>query len=179
MDSKKVLLGGGLLLGAAAFAAYKCKRTIPHGVEAVTPFDISKYMGNWYEIARLDFMFEKHIDYATAEYSLNEDGSVKVVNRGYNYKKQHEQEVEGKAVFAGDEDVAMLKVAFWGPFYDGYNVIAIDNKYKYALVCGSSRRYLWLLSRDKNMPEDVINSYLEKAESLGFNTDKLVWTRYK
>ncbi|HCO68677.1 MAG TPA: lipocalin [Dysgonomonas sp.] len=177
MDTKKLLIGGGLLLGAAALA-YRQLKTIPSGVKAVRPFDVSKFLGEWYEAARFDYLFEKHVDYATAEYSLNDDGSIKVVNRGYNYKKKKQVEAVGRAVFAGDEDEARLKVSFWGPFYSGYNVIAIDDKYKYALVCGRNRHYLWILSRDKNMPDDIAKSYMEKAEQLGFDTSKLIWTTY-
>lgn len=175
----KRILVGGIVLAAGTMIALKCRRTIPKGVNAIKPFDIAKYLGKWYEIARLDFHFEKNLDYATAEYSPNEDGTIKVVNRGYNYKKQEQVESIGKAVFAGDMDEAKLKVSFWGPFYSGYNVISIDNKYKYALVAGRNRNYLWLLSREKEVPQKIIQSYLQEARSLGFDTSKLVWTSYK
>jgi len=171
--------GIALALGAGVWTYFKVRRTIPKGVKAVKPFNLSKYLGKWYEIARLDYLFEKGVDYSTAEYSLNDDGTIKVVNQGYNYKKQEEVESVGVAIPAGDEDEGMLKVSFQKPFYAGYNVIAVDNKYKYALVAGRNRNYLWLLSREKEMPEKILNEYLEKAESLGFNTSKLVWTSYK
>lgn len=176
---KKLIIGGGVALTVAAVLAMKFMRTIPKGVKAVKPFDLSKYLGKWYEIARLDFHFEKHINYATAEYSLNEDGSIKVVNRGYDYKKKEEVESVGKAVLVGEKDEAKLKVSFFGPFYAGYNVISIDNKYKYALVAGRNKDYLWILSREKEVPEKILKAYLEEAESLGFDITKLVWTSYK
>lgn len=172
------VLTGGIVLGLGTILYFKHRKTIPKGVRAIKPFDLKKYMGKWYEIARYDFHFEKHIDYATAEYSLNKN-TVKVVNRGYNYKKQREVESVGKAVFAGDNSVAELKVSFFGPFYSGYNVIAIDEKYKYALVVGRNRNYMWILSKEKDMPEDIIKSYLKQAEELGFDISKLVWTTYK
>lgn len=180
-DNSKLYLslGIGLAAGVATGLYFLKRRTIPKGVEAVKTFNLQKYMGAWYEIARFNYLFEKGIDYATAEYSLNDDGSVKVVNRGYNYIKQKETEVEGVAFPVGKKDEAMFKVSFCKPFYAGYNVIAIDKNYKYALIAGRSRNYLWILSKEKQVPEKVINEYLEKAENLGFDTSKLVWTKYK
>lgn len=178
MKSKNVLIGTAVLT-LGAILAYKLRRTIPKGVEAIKPFKIEKFLGKWYEIARLNFLFERNLNYASAEYSLNKDGSIKVINRGYNYKKQQEEEVEGKAVFVDNKNEGKLKVSFWGPFYSGYNVVSIDNKYKYALIVGRNRNYLWMLSKEKEIPKKVIQRYLQLAESLGFDTSKLVWTDYK
>jgi len=178
MDIKK-LIAGGVVLAAGTVLYLKKRRTIPKGAVAVKPFKVDKYLGKWFEIARMDYHFEKHIDYATAEYSQDEEGNIIVTNRGYNYKKQEEVEKTGKAVFAGSPDEAKLKVSFFGPFWAGYNVIAIDSKYKYALVAGRNRNYLWLLSKETSMPEKVIESYLKQAEELGYNTSKLVWTKHK
>lgn len=179
-DNSNILIGAAIAVavGAGAVIYFKNRRSIPKGVKAVKPFDLSKYMGEWYEIARLDFLFEKNVDYATAEYSENEDGSIKVVNRGYNYKKQEEVESEGVAILAGDEDEGMLKVSFFKPFYSGYNVIAIDDNYKHALVAGRNYNYLWLMSKEKEIPEEIVKEYIDKAESLGFDTSKLIWTTY-
>jgi len=177
MHLKKILIGSSALL-AGTFLYYKFRKTIPSGINAVKSFDANKYLGKWFEIARFNFMFEKNLDYATAEYSLNKDGSIKVVNRGFDYKKLKAVEAKGKAIFAGNPDEAMLKVSFYGPFYAGYNVIAIDDKYKYALVAGRSRKYLWLLSKEKEMPKEILKNYLNMAEKLGFDTSKLVWTSH-
>ena len=179
MKTRDLVIGGGVLVGAGALLAMNMMKNIPKKAEAVKPFDVKKYMGKWYEIARMDYMFEKNIDYATAEYSLNEDGTVKVINRGFNYKKQRVEEAEGKAKFAGAEDEAKLLVSFFGPFYSGYNVVAIDSKYKYALVAGKNLNYLWILSRDKKMPEKVKEEFLQKAEEIGYKTSKLLWTKYE
>jgi len=149
--------------------------TILKGVVAVTPFDKEKYLGKWYEIARFDFKFERGLNNTTAEYSLKPNGMIKVVNRGYNYEKKIWKEAVGKAKFVDSENVAMIKVSFFGPFYGGYNVIAIDPDYKYALISGSSFDYLWILSREKTIPEDIKASYLEKAEKLGFKVSNLLW----
>jgi len=152
--------------------------SVPKGVTAVTPFDKERYLGKWYEIARFDFRFERGLNNTTAEYSLNSNGTIKVVNRGYDYEKNRWKESVGKAKFVGDEKVAMLKVSFFGPFYGGYNVIAIDPEYKYALVAGSDVDYLWILSREKTIPAEIKSLYLEKAEKLGFKVSDLLWIEH-
>lgn len=152
--------------------------TIPKGVRAVQPFDKEKYLGKWYEIARMDFRFERNLNNTTANYSVNKDGSIKVDNRGFNYKEQQWKQAIGKAKFVGKEDIAMLKVSFFGPFYSGYNVIALDKEYKYALVSGKSLSYLWILSRETTIPDDVKQNYLEIAGNLGYNTSSLVWVEH-
>lgn len=150
-------------------------RTIPKGAQAVTPFSAQKYLGTWYEIARFDFYFERGLNKTTANYSMNKDGSIKVVNRGYDAAKGKWKEATGKAKFVGADDVAMLKVSFFGPFYAGYNVVALDAEYRYALVIGKNTDYMWLLSREKSMPREVIDQYLAVARKIGFDTSRLLW----
>lgn len=156
---------------------YSCK-TITQGAEAVTPFYKEKYLGKWYEIARLDFKFEKDLNNTTAEYSLNDNGTIKVNNQGYNIKKEEWSQAIGKAKFVGENDIAMLKVSFFGPFYSGYNVIAIDPEYQYALVAGKNTDYLWILSRENSIPDDIKAKYLKIAEENGFKTTDLVWVEH-
>jgi apolipoprotein D and lipocalin family protein len=151
--------------------------SIPKNVSAVKSFRVEKYLGKWYEIARMDFRFERNLGNVTAQYSLNDDGSIRVCNTGYDINTNERKQAIGKAKFRGDNEMAMLKVSFFGPFYSGYNVIAIDDDYKYALVAGKSLRYLWLLSREAYMPDDVRNSYLKIATDLGFDTKALLWTK--
>ncbi len=153
------------------------RSTIPEGAVPVKAFNLKNYMGKWYEIARLDFVFEKGLDNVTAEYTLNEDGTVKVVNTGYNYEKNKVEVATGKAKLAGAPDEAKLKVKFGGPVYAGYNVIAIDEDYKYALVVGRNLNYMWLLSRETSMPENIQKDYLQKAKDLGYKVEDLVWTK--
>jgi apolipoprotein D and lipocalin family protein len=152
--------------------------TIPEGLKAVQPFDKSRYLGKWYEIARLDFKFEKDLDNTTASYSLNDNGTIKVLNKGYNTKTHEWKTATGKAKFVKNENVAMLKVSFFGPFYSGYNVIALDKDYKYALISGKNLKYLWILSRETTIPEEVKKNYLEKAELAGFKTNELIWVKH-
>ncbi len=166
-----------LFLLLSMFTIFSCS-SIPEGVEAVSPFDKEKYLGKWYEIARFDFKFERGLNNTTAEYSLNKDGSIKVVNRGYDYEEKEWREAVGKAKFVKDDEVAMLKVSFFGPFYSGYNVIALDQEYKYALISGKNLEYLWILSREKTIPETIKHQYLELANNIGFKTDNLLWIEH-
>ncbi|WP_346238801.1 lipocalin family protein [Niabella insulamsoli] len=176
MKKKYLWIGSGVIAASALLLYWANRKTIPDGVTAVSNFEKSKYLGKWYEIARFDFRFEKNMSHVTAEYSLNEDGTIRVLNRGYDYKAYKKKYSEGKAKFVGDENTAMLEVSFFGPFYAGYNVMAIDENYQYALVCGKNRDYLWLLSRDKTMPEKIKYDYLKLAKDAGFDISKLVWT---
>lgn len=166
----------GATIAAIAIGFSSCV-SIPRGAKAVSPFQTDKYLGTWYEIARFDFKFEKDLDHVTATYSLNDDKSIRVDNKGYSVKEKKWKESIGKAKLTGNGLEGRLKVSFFGPFYAGYNVIAIDPDYRYALVAGNNLDYLWLLSREKSMPETVKNDYLAKATALGYNVQKLVWTK--
>lgn len=148
----------------------------PEGVSLVTGFELQKYLGTWYEIARLDHRFERGLSNVTAEYSMRSDGGVRVVNRGFNAESGEWQEAVGKAYFAGDSDVGQLKVSFFGPFYGGYNILALDRKaYQFSLVAGPSRDYLWLLSRTPQMDPATIEELVRIAADLGFATDDLIF----
>lgn len=145
---------------------------------AVTNFDKVQYLGKWYEIARLDFRYERGLSNTTAEYQQNDDCSIKVINRGYDIKKQVWKQAKGRAKFIGDEHIAMLKVSFFWPFFSEYNVIALDSHYRYALVAGKNLSYLWILSRTKDVPSNILSEYLNHAEQLGFNTSRLIWVEH-
>jgi len=166
-----------LMLGAFISTLFSCA-SIPEGAVAVKPFEKKRYLGKWHEIARKDFKFERNLSNVTAEYSLNDNGTIKVVNRGYNTQKEKWSQVVGKAKFAGEEDVAMLKVSFFGPFYSGYNVIALDDEYQYALVAGKNLDYLWILARQKEIPSAIKDKYLAIAEQIGFDTSDLIWVAH-
>ena len=167
-----------LLLIIATMTGLLSCSTIPKGAVAVSPFEKEKYLGKWYEVARKDFKQERHMNNVTAEYSLNDDGTIKVVNRGYHTKDEEWQEAIAKAKFVDDENTAKLKVSFFGPFYSGYNVIAIDDEYQYALVAGQNLKYLWILSRDTTVPEDVRDNYLKIAQGIGYDTTDLIWIEH-
>jgi apolipoprotein D and lipocalin family protein len=109
---------------------------------------------------------------------LNANNSIKAVNRGYNYVTNEWKEATGKAKFVGKNDVAMLKVSFFGPFYAGYNVIAIDKDYQYALVSGSSQKYLWILSRTPQLPDEIKEQYLQLAHKKGYKVENFIWVEH-
>jgi apolipoprotein D and lipocalin family protein len=153
-----------------------CSTAPPAGVRPVTSFDINRYLGQWYEIARLDHLFERGMSDVNATYQLQDDGSVKVINRGYDTQRQVWKEAIGRALFIGDSSTGSLKVSFFGPFYGGYHVIALDQQdYRWSLVAGPDRDYLWILAREKTLSAEVREQLLSQARALGFATDKLIW----
>ena len=147
---------------------------IPDGTEPVSGFELERYLGEWYEIARLNHSFEEGLDCVTATYSLRDDGGVKVINRGYNLEAQAWDEAEGRAYFIDDESVGRLKVSFFGPFYGGYNVLELDDDYQWALVAGPNRDYLWILARTPTLESDVEQRLRQRAAELDFPTDELI-----
>lgn len=164
---------------AIALTLVACKTpTPPKGVQPITHFDASRYLGKWYEIARLENRFERGLEQVTATYGQRSDGGISVLNGGYDPRKQKWNESEGKAYFTGAPTTAALKVSFFGPFYGGYNVIALDDEYKYALVSGPNRDYLWILARTPTIPDKVKDDYVRIARSLGFRVDQLVWVKH-
>lgn len=168
-----------LLFGlAACMAVFQSCASIPDRAKAVENFEIERYMGTWYEMARLDFSFERNLDNVSAQYRLKKNGDVQVLNSGYNAKKRKWKKAEGVAKFRGDSSVAEMKVSFFGPFYAGYNVLAVDQDYQYALVAGRNLDYLWVLSRTKQLPESVKAKYLNIATSVGYDTSKLIWVTH-
>lgn len=158
------------------FVAGGCSTTPPQGIRPVSPFALDRYLGTWYEIARLDHSFERGLTDIQAIYSLREDGSVKVLNRGKRVDDGHWRDAEGRAVFTGSKTEGSLKVSFFGPFYGGYHIAALDSNYQWALIVGPDRDYFWILSRTPHLPTAVIENLVQKASALGIETDRLIWT---
>ena len=149
---------------------------IPENVKPVDNFKVEKYLGKWYEIARLDHSFERGLTRVTADYSLRDDGGLRVLNRGYSAKENKWEEAEGKAYFVKNSDQGYLKVSFFGPFYGSYIVFELDHEnYEYSLVCGPDKSYLWILARSPEIKEDIENILIAKASALGFDTGKLIF----
>lgn len=152
---------------------------MPEGVRPVENFVLDRYLGRWYEIARLDHSFEKGLTQVTADYSVREDGSVRVLNRGYSPETQTWQEAEGKADFVDRPDQGYLKVSFFGPFYGAYIVFELDHEhYEYSLVSGPDTSYLWILARQPSLPEAVKTKLIAQAKARGFDTDKLIFVSH-
>jgi len=153
---------------------------IPKNVSPVTEFDVNRYLGTWYEIARLDHSFERGLQQVTAKYSLRKDGGIRIVNQGFNTNKKRWERAEGRAYFIESDDVGRLKVSFFGPFYGAYNIIELDKQdYGYALVCGPNKSYLWILAREPVLEKSTINRLLIKASMADFDTSRMIFVNHE
>jgi apolipoprotein D and lipocalin family protein len=148
----------------------------PDGVQAVNDFELERYLGTWYEIARLDHPFERGLTDVTAEYRPREGGGIEVVNSGFDPEADERRSAVGKAFFVDDPSVGMLEVSFFGPFYGGYNVIALDAEhYCWSMVAGPNRSYLWILGRTPELDPEVVRRLTDRAAALGFPVGELIW----
>ena len=149
---------------------------LPEGVAPVRNFDIQRYLGKWYEIARLDHRFERGMDYVTADYQLREDGGINVTNRGYLKQEDTWKTARGKAYFMGQPTNGYLKVSFFGPFYGSYVIFELDHDdYQYSFVTSHDKSYLWLLSRTPKVSEELMQRFLKRAHQLGYPVEQLIF----
>jgi len=150
-----------------------CQR-VPYGIQPVQ-FQPERYLGRWYEVARFDHWFERGLANTTADYSMRPDGTIQVINRGYDPVKGTWNEAHGVAKFADGRHTADLNVTFFWPFYGKYVVFALDQKhYNYAMVTSGSRDYLWILSRTPVMDPLIFTELYLKARDEGFAVEKLI-----
>lgn len=149
--------------------------SLPRNVETVKGFDLNRYLGTWYEVARLSHSFENGLTSVTAEYSLRPDGGVNVVNRGYSTQKKKWKTATGRAYFRGEKTTGELRVSFFRPFYGDYNIIELAGDYSYALVAGPDTSYLWILARTPELPNGTLEMLVTKARVLGFPAEELVF----
>ena len=148
---------------------------IPEGIHPVEDFDLNRYLGKWYEIARLDHSFERGLERVSAQYSLRADGGVDVINRGYSAAEKSWKEAEGKAYFVRGKSEGYLKVSFFGPFYASYVIFGLDKaSYGHAFVTGYDKSYLWLLARTPTVSDSLVEKFIRDARDLGFDTDALI-----
>ena len=152
---------------------------MPDNVEPVKGFELPRYLGKWYEIARFDHSFEEGLSEVTATYSMRSDGGVKVINRGFSKEEKTWDEAEGKAYFVESETTGHLKVSFFGPFYASYVIMELDKEgYQYALITGPDKDYLWILARTPSISDDVRMGLLKKATAAGYDVSKLIWVEH-
>ncbi len=165
-----LLFIAGLSVGASPDTHMNSIDTTP-----ITGFELDRYLGTWYEIARFPNSFEKNLVGVTATYSMKDNGMVKVVNAGYkNSLDGKYKSVVGKAKFAGDPDTGQLKVSFFLFFYGDYHILKLDKEhYQYALVGGSTSKYLWILAREPQLDEEIYNALLKEAEYRGYDLSLL------
>lgn len=148
---------------------------VPEGIRPVQNLEVDRYLGTWYEIARLDHSFEEGLSRVSAEYELKEDGSIVVTNRGYDAGEGRWSEAEGRAVFVDDRKSGHLKVSFFGPFYSSYVVFELDRQgYDYAYITGYNRDYLWFLSRTPTVSDAQMANFREGARAEGFDLSELI-----
>jgi apolipoprotein D and lipocalin family protein len=168
----------GLLVAGVLVAA--ARRKI-HAPLAVVPYvDLNKYVGDWYEIARLPASFEKDCYATKARYSLQPDGSVKVENSCHKGGIEGKlKQATGKAVVADPVSNAKLKVQFFWPFSGDYWILELDPDYQYAVVGEPSRENLWILSRQPVLDNTIVNGLLQRARAKGFDTSKLIFTKHR
>lgn len=155
-----------------------CALGPPSGVVPVSGFDLQRYLGQWYEIARLDHRFERGLTDVGAHYRLREDQSVEVINRGYEPAKARWKEAVGTARLIGEPTLGSLKVSFFGPFYGGYHIAALDPDYRWSLVVGPDTGYAWILSRDKTLPVGVREQLVKQAATIGIDAGAWIWVEH-
>lgn len=163
------------LLLAPLITALAACTGLPDNVRPITGFDAGRYLGTWYEIARLDHSFERGLNQVTATYSLREDGGITVSNRGFKAAKGEWKQAQGKAYFTGDRTVGHLKVSFFGPFYSSYVIFDLADDYGTAYIAGYNHDYLWLLSRTPTISAEQKERFLATARDKGFDVDQLIW----
>ena len=144
------------------------------GISSVQGLDIPRYMGKWYEIARYDHRFEEGMTRVSATYTLLDDGRIEVLNSGYKDGKY--KEIKGKAKQPNPADPGKLKVSFFLWFYSDYYVLILDPEYRYVVIGSSSDKYLWIMSRQPDLVEDVIRDLLDQLRERGYDTAKLVYS---
>ena len=151
----------------------RAQNTVDNSVAGGIKLD--KYLGQWYEIARFDHVFERGIEFCKANYSLRDDGKIDVLNTGI--KEGKPSEAKGKAKLTDNPRV--LRVSFFGPFYSDYRIMLLDPDYRWVLVGGSSDKYLWILSRTPVLADDVRTTILAEATRRGYDVSKLIWVKQK
>jgi len=162
-----------LLLVTIILFSCDMKKTV--NTETVKDFELNRYLGKWYEIARFPNRFEKELVGVTATYSLRDDGKIEVLNEGRKNSLDGElKQAKGKAKVPDASNTAALKVAFFLFFYADYYVMELDKEnYQWALVGSSTDKYLWILSRTPQMDENIYNQLVESAKSRGYDVSKL------
>ncbi|MGZ9898164.1 lipocalin family protein [Shewanella gaetbuli] len=153
---------------------------IDEKVSVVSNFDVNKYLGTWYEIARLDHSFERNMNKVTANYQLDKpSGKISVINKGFDTQSNQWDQAEGKAYFIEESNKGLLKVSFFGPFYGAYQIhdliIQPDGHYSDALVIGPDNTYAWILSRNKHIDAATQQRFISKMETLGISADSIIW----
>lgn len=162
-----------VMLTVVIFSFCGCSSSLTVDNSAINSIDLDRYLGKWYEIARFDHRFERDMEQCTATYTLQSNGTIKVLNQGIMHGKWKTS--EGKAKLTDHPGV--LRVSFFGPFYSDYRILMLAPDYSCALIGGSSDDYLWILSRTPQLDEDMRKRIILEAQRRGYHTDKLIWVK--
>ena len=175
MLSQKMLIGFVIIVSIFGLSScYTPKKMRTTSIPAVKDFQLDRYLGTWYEIARLPNSFEKNLDHVTANYTLLENGEINVLNKGFNTEKKIWKDATGRAWISDPQNPAHLRVSFFWKFSSDYKIIALDSmNYSYALVTSTSKKYLWILSRTPEMSPAAYSSLVKIADDYGFEVEKL------
>jgi apolipoprotein D and lipocalin family protein len=163
-----------LLLSFVTSGCFTPERLSTESIPAIKNFDVNRYLGTWYEIARLPHSFEKDLDSVTATYSLQDNGMVRVLNEGFSSSKGEWKEAIGKAYIPDTLAGALLKVSFFWIFYGEYKIIVLDTlNYSYAMVTSSSKNYLWILSRTPQIKDSLYSDLIQRAAEWRFPVSEI------
>lgn len=164
-----------ILLTLCALLLASCTVGPPGDLKVIQNFELERYQGIWFEIARLDHRFERGLSQVSAEYRIQADNTMQVINRGFDEDSGEWEQAVGKARFIDATDQGALKVSFFGPFYGAYNIVALDQKnYQWVMVTGPSYDYLWILARQPALEAVIYNQLLEIAAGAGFAVNELI-----
>jgi len=145
-------------------------------LKPIQNFDPDRYMGTWYEIARLDHWFERNQEEVQITYSFDEDGDIRIQTQCI--EEGEPQESNGWAKFTDERSVGSLKISFFRPFYTPYLIFELDKNYQYAFLGSEDKKYLWFLARKKNISKALRNKFLQRTQKLGFKLDTLIWVKH-
>lgn len=156
-----------------------CHTARPSGIKVVNDFDIQRFQGTWYEIARLNHAFEKGLTDVSAIYEQQSDGPINVINQGYDPLQKKWYTAHGTALFLDRPTIGALKISFFWPFYGGYYVVALDKQhYQWAMIAGPTHRYLWILSRERTLAAAITTQLVNQARLLNFPTEQLIFVQH-
>ena len=170
---KKFFIHTAAAIGA--LLGFGCSEISTESISAVSPFNINSYLGVWYEQARLPHSFEEGLINTKATYRWGRNGQIEVINEGIDEKTGRKKITKGVAETYKGSDRGELKVSFFRPFYGKYRIIYLDENYKKAIVTSSTNNYLWILSRERKLPEKELNMLVMLAAEYGFDTESLIF----
>lgn len=181
----KLMRGLNVLIFLAAAAASGIVVAEDQPLATIGSLDVARYMGRWYEIAKFPNRFQRDCARdTTAEYSVNPEGGIQVVNRCVTAQREVKEAI-GAARQVGESTSPKLKVRFapaWLSFipavWGDYWVIDLDEKYELAAVSEPRREYLWILSRRPDVPPEIYAALLQRLRAKQLDVERLEQSRH-